>query len=181
MSMLNDEITVLKSVMMQVDKDISMIVVYQYHSEKDEYNKVIRDKSLYRYIARVFKTEDLVKKIQSMNEDANRLTKFKWPDDPSPWYTSAEYPENWKIASWLATKLKKIKSWEDGQQALKGYAKGTKTKPAGVYPEKAYAIDGYQDQAGNLVSLTDKQALLKLVGQNLIKIDRQGKSKIKKN
>lgn len=170
MSMLNDEITVLKSMIIQLDQNISMLVTYQYHTETNESSKVDRSKSRYRYMARVFKTEDLVKKIAWLREDKNRMSKFKWPDDPWPWFISAGYPENWKVADWLATKLKKIKTWEDGQKALAGYKTGTKTKLAGYNEKAKYEIDEYLDNEGNKVSLTDKAALVKLVGKNLIKI-----------
>ena len=117
--------------------------------------------------------DDLVAKIKWMREEANRLLKFKWPDDPWPWYICAGYPENWKIADWLACKLKKIKSWDDGQKTLLGYKTGTKTRVAGFNEKAKYDLDGYLDNDGNQVSLNDKTALLKLVGKNLIKIDNK--------
>ena len=172
MPMLKDEITVVKSMILSLDKDIAMLVTYQYHTEKNEFGKVDRSKSKYRWIARVFKTEDLVKKINWMREDANRLNKFRWPNDPWPWFTSAGYPEHWKIADWLATKLKKIKSWEDGQKFLAGWETQTKHRPAGFNPNAKYEIDGYLDENGKEVSLSDKKALLECVGQNLIKIKK---------
>lgn len=171
--MLKDEITVVKSVMINLDEDTAMLVTYQYHTETNEYSKVDRSKSRYRYMARVFKIEDLVTKIKQMREDANRLSKFKWPNDPWPWYICAGYPENWKVADWLACKLKKIKSWEDGLKVLDGYKTGTKTRVAGFNDKAKYDIEGYVDENGNTVSLIDRDALLKLVGQNLIKVDKK--------
>lgn len=175
MAMLKDEITVVKSVMLSLDQDTAMLVTYQYHTETNEYNKVDRSKSKYRYMARVFKVDDLVTKIKQMREDANRMSKFKWPDDPWPWYICAGYPENWKVADWLACKLKKIKTWEDGQKVLAGYKSGTKTRIAGFNDKAKYDLEGYLDNKGNTVSLTDKDALLKLIGQNLIKVDKKAK------
>lgn len=173
MAMLKDEITVVKSLMLSLDNDTAMLVTYQYHTETNEFSKVDRSKSKYRYMARVFKVEDLIKKIKWMREDANRLSKFKWPDDPWPWYICAGYPENWKVADWLACKLKKIKTWDEGQKMLLGYKTGTKTRMAGFNEKAKYDLEEYLDNDGNKVSLTDKAALLKLVGKNLIKIDKK--------
>ena len=170
MAMLKDEVTVVKSVMLKLDDSTAMLVTYQYHTEKNEYNKVDRSKSKYRWFARVFKIEDLVKKINWMREDANRLSKFKWPDDTWPWYVSAGYPEHWKIADWLMTKYKKMKSWEDGQKVLAGWETGTKHRKEGFNENAKYEVDDYTDSAGNKVSLTDKAAMLAHVGQNLMKV-----------
>ena len=172
MSMLNDEITILKSVAISLDQDTAVLVTFQYHTETNESSKVDRSKSRYRYMARVFKVVDLAKKIQEMRDDANRLSKFRWPDDPWPWYICAGYPENWRVADWLAVKLKKIKTWEDGQKILNGYKTGTKTKMAGYNEKAKYDIDGYLDADGSQVSLADRDALLKLVGHNLIKVKK---------
>lgn len=179
MSMLKDEITILKSLMVSLDNDTAMLVTFQYHTETNEYSKVDRSKSKYRYMVRVFKIEDLVKKIAWMREDANRLNKFKWPDDPWPWYICAGYPENWRVADWLACKLKKIKKWKDGQQLLAGFKPATAKQTAHFNDKAKYELNGYLDKDGNEVSITDRNALLKHVGQNLIKVDtKQKKSKI---
>ena len=171
--MLKDEISVLKSVMISLDPDTAVLVTYQYHTETNEFSKVDRSKSRYRYIARVFKVEDLVKKIKEMREDANRLVKARWPDDPWPWYICAKYPENGYVADWLAVKLKKIKSWEDGQKILSGFQTGTKKRIAGFNEKAKYEIEGYLDKDGNQVSLADKASLLARVGQNLIKVNKK--------
>lgn len=170
MSMLKDETTILKGMMMQLNEEAAVLVTLQYHTERNEFSKVDRSKSKYRWFARIFKLEDLKKKIAWLLDDANRLNKFKWPNDPWPWYVSATYPENYKIASFLATKLKKMKSWEDGQKQLDGWQTGTKKRIADYNPTAKYATEGYQDESGNLVSLKDKDKLISLVGQNLIKL-----------
>lgn len=169
--MLKDEITVVKSVMIKLDDTSAVLVTYQYHTEQNEFSKVDRSKSKYRWMARVFKVDDLIKKISWMREDANRLSKFKWPDDPWPWYVCSGYPEHWKIADWLSTKLKKIKTWEDGQKILAGWENKTKTRPEGYNKNAKYEVDGYLDNDGKPVSLTDKQALLASIGKNLIKVN----------
>lgn len=180
MAMLKDEATILKSLMIKLNDDTAMLVTYQYHSERDEYNKVDRSKTQYRWFARIFKIEDLANKIKWLYEDANRLSKFKWPDDPWPYYITAKYPENYVIARWLATKLKKIKSWEDGQKMLSGYTAKTKKHAGGYNFNAEYRIDGYKDANGQEVSLTDREALLARVGQNLMapRISTQEKKEI---
>ena len=173
MAMLKDEITVVKSVMINLDTDIAMLVTYQYHVELDPTDpagkKKDRSKSKYRYLARVFKTDDLVKKINELRDDKNRLNKFRWPDDKWSWYVCAGDSDNWKVADWLSVKFKKAKSWDDGQKILAGWQTGTKHRIAGFNENAKYEIDGYQDDAGNIVSLSDRAALLKLVGKNLMK------------
>lgn len=177
MAMLKDEITVVKSVMMNLDTDTAMLVTYQYHVEADPSDpagkKKDRSKSKYRYLARVFKTDDLVKKINELHDEKNRLNKFKWPDDTWPWYICAGYSDNWKVADWLATKLKNIKTWEEGQKILSGWQSGTKTRLAGINEKAKYEVDGYLDNDGNQVSLTDLDTLKKLVGKNLMKVDKK--------
>ena len=173
MSMLKNEISVLKSIMISLDDKTAMLVTRQYHTEPNEFGKVDRSKSRYRWMARVFKLENLIKKIQWMREDTNRLNKFKWPDDPWPWYICAGYPENWKVADWLMIKIKKMKSWEDGQKVLAGWENATKNRTARYNKTAAYAVDGYLDNSGKQVSLTDKKTLLECVGQNLIKVDEK--------
>ena len=133
--MLKDEIAVVKSVMMSLDTDTTLLVTYQYHVELDPTDpagkKKDRSKSKYRYLARVFKTEDLRKKIIELRDDKNRLNKFRWPDDKWPWYICAKYSDNSTVSDWLMTKFRKIKSWEDGQKILAGWQNGTKTRIAG--------------------------------------------------
>lgn len=179
MPMLKDEITVVKSLIISLndDNDTNMmdgdaiLVTRQYHTEPNEFGKVDRSKSKYRWMARVFKVKDLVAKINWMREDANRLNKFKWPDDPWPWHVCSGYPEHWKIADWLTTKLKKIRTWEEGQMFLKGWETKTKHRDAGYNDNAKYDVDGYLDKDGNSVSLTDRNALRARIGQNLIKVD----------
>ena len=167
--MLKDEVSILKSLMIRLDDNTAFVVTYQYHTERNEYGKVDRSKSKYRWFARVFKIDNLINKIKWLCEDANRLNKFKWPNDPWPWYTCAKYPENYSIASWLSTKYKKIYSWEDGQKILNGWETKTANREGGYNTSAKYEIDDYLDESGNIVSLSDKNALMKRVGQNLIK------------
>ena len=173
MSMLKDEIQNIKTLLISLDSSTAVLVAYQYHTETNEYSKVDREKSRYRYIARVVKLDDLASTIKDLSSDAKRLVKFKWPDDPWPWYTADKYPEGWKIASWLNTKLKKIRSWEDGQKILAGWKNKTAHKPEGFNASAKYEVDGYLDSDGNSVSLTDRDTLLKYVGKNLIKVIRK--------
>lgn len=172
MAMLNDEIEILKSLMIQLNDETAVLVTKQYHVECNDHSKIDRSKSMYRWMARVFKIEDLKSKIKWMMDDANRNVKFKWPNDKWPWYVKAKYPENYYVAEWLACKLKKMKSWDDGQKFLAGYQTKTKKRAAQFNKNAAYAIDGYLDEAGNTISLSDKNALLACVGQNLMKTSK---------
>ena len=180
MSMLKDEVSVLKSVMVQLDSETAVLVSLQYHVEPGENGKTDRSKSKYRWLARVFKLADLKSKIEWCYRDENRLNRFKWPDDPDPWYICAGGDsENRRIGDWLATKLKKIQTWENGLKTLDGWETKTKKRQAGYNASAKYDTDDYLDPAGNKVSLKDKDELLKHVGQNLYKT-RLMKSKLPK-
>lgn len=170
MSMLKDEIAILKSVMISIDDDTAVLATLQYHTEENPTTgKLDRSKSKYRWLARVFKLEDLKAKIKWCMQDENALAKFKWPDDNSPWWICAANDSNNKtIGKWLATKLKKIKKWDDGQLLLNGWQPKTASRKEGRYNTAAkYEITGYITDAGETVSLDDKEALLKNVGKNL--------------
>lgn len=170
MAMLPDEISLLKSVMVEVEPGTALLVTMQYHTEPNSLGKTDRSKSKYRWMARVFKIEDLKKKIDWLYEDANRLNRFKWPNDPWPYFICANDSENGRIADWLSVKLKKLRSWEDGQKILKGWETQTAKRAAGYNLAAKYETEDYLDESGNKVSLTDKDALLARVGQNLWKL-----------
>ncbi len=167
MSMMkSDEMQIVKCVSMKVSDDIALLATLQYHTEKNDQGKVDRSKSTYRWLARIEKIEDIKKRIADMKSDANRLSSWTWPDDPT-WNGKifTKDSTNYVGASWLETKLKKLVSWEDGQKQLNGFKRCLNE----VKPSAKYETEGYQDPDGNEVSLTDREALLKLVGKNVWK------------
>lgn len=180
-AMLKDEIAILKAVMMQVDDNTAMLVTLQYHTEKNpDTGKLDRSKSYYRWLARVFKLDDLKAKIKWCMQDENALAKFKWPGDTSPWWICAANDSNNKtIGKWLNTKLKKLKTWNDGQLALKGWQSKTAKREAGYNEAAKYETEGYLTESGSTISLTDQKAILENVGKNLIYVC-QMKSKMAK-
>ena len=178
MSMMKpDEMQIVKCVSMKVSDNIALLVTWQYHTEKTDQGKVDRDKSTYRWLARVEKIEDIKKRIADMKSDAKRLEPWTWPDDPS-WKGKIFTKDSTNAvgASWLETKLKKLEDWESGLKHLNGFKKCLND----YKPSAKYELEGYLDPDGNEVSLTDREALLKLVGKNLykpvLKKERKGKS-----
>ena len=174
--MKKDEITILKSMMLNLDDVNALIVALQYHSEIHEdglkQGKTDRSKTRYRWIARTVKIEDLKKKIIEMSDDTNALVKYKWPDDPSDWYTAiGSGSDNIEIASWLAMKLKKIKKWDDGLKAFDGWETKTKTHEARQNAKAKYETEDFEDPTapGVKISLKDKATLLKNIGHTFIK------------
>ena len=179
MAMLKDESQLLKSLMVRVDDNTILLVTEQYHTERNDLGKVDRSKSKYRWLARVFSNDSLRNLISELYDDANRLNRFRWPKDPDPWYICGDNSStNGVIASWLSIKLKKIMTWEDGMKKLDGWETKTALREAGYNLSAAYDTEDYTDENGQLVSLKDKDALLKRVDQTLYKV-RVLKSKSK--
>jgi len=170
MAMLKDEIQLLKSIMIRLDQNHVLLVTDWYHTEKNDMGKTDRSKSKYRWLARVFTDDELKKMISTMYDDANRMNRCRWPNDPDPWYLCVGNDStNGVVANWLAIKYKKVKTWEDGLKLLHGWETKTKNRDAGYNLAASYDIVDYLDESGNKVSLEDKDTLLKLVGQNLYK------------
>lgn len=170
MAMLKDESALLKSIMLRIDDNNILLVTEQYHTEPNEFGKTDRSKSKYRWLARVFTNDSLKTFIDTLYDDANRLNRFRWPNDPDPWYICAGNDStNGVIARWLETKLKKIKSWDDGLKFLDGWETATKKREAGYNLAAKYETEDYLDEDGNKVSLKDKDTLLKNVNKTLYK------------
>ena len=168
--MLKDEIQVIKAVMMELDNDNVVLVTQQYHTETNpETNKVDRAKSLYRWVARPMTKDSLKKMIAGYLDDANRLNRGKWPDDKLDFFLCiGNGSENWRIGNFFQNKLKKLRTWEYGQKVINGWEAKTANRDEGYNPSAKYVIEGYVADNGDKISLTDKDALLKHIGENLI-------------
>jgi hypothetical protein len=170
MAMLKDESQLLKSVMIKVDDSTILLVTEQYHTEKNDFGKVDRSKSKYRWLARVFNVDELKQYIFDLYDDSKRLERYRWPKDPDPWYICNDNDStNGTIANWLSLKLKKAMTWENGIKKLDGWETKTVCRDAGYNLSAAYDTEDYIDENGQLVSLKDKDALLKRVNQTLYK------------
>lgn len=155
-----DEMSILKAVSIKLDDETVFINTLQYHTEKGD-----RSKSRYRWLGRVQKIDVIKSKITELRQDANRLNPWKWPDDPS-WDGKIMYTDsdNLHASMWLRSKLMKVVDWDLGQKLLNGYDK----KHNSYNESKKYDMTAYNTASGT-VDLTDKEALKKLVGQNLWK------------
>lgn len=161
-----DEMSILKCVSMKLDDNTAMLVTLQYHVEKNDAGKNDRAKSRYRYLVRINTIDAIKNAIADFKKDENKNNKWMWPNDPS-WdgCICTKDSINAVAAEWLRMKLHKLVDFDTGIKLLNGWKK-TKNE----YNVKAkYDITGYTTEAGETIDLTDKDALLKLVGQNLVK------------
>ena len=170
--MKKDEATLLKSLMIELDDSTVLLATQQYHTEPRESDgKPDREKSRYIWIARVMAKDDVQSMAKWCWADENRLNRWRWPNSDSfwPFYVLAGGDDNRAAATWLLNKLKKIMTWEDGIKQIYGWKKETKSHPVGEYVKKAmYVHDSYKADNGDILDLTDKEALLKHIGQNLV-------------
>lgn len=170
--MKKDEATMLKSLMVELDDNNVLLVTHQYHTEPRESDgKPDREKSRYIWISRVMAKDDVKKLAAWCWADENRLGRWKWPslDKAWPFYICTTGDDCKAAGSWLLTKLNKIVSWKDGIKQIYGWKKETKGHPVGEYSKKAmYVHEGYTADNGDVVDLTDREALLKHIGQNLV-------------
>ena len=170
MSMRKDEMEMLKAVSMKVGDNHIMIVTEQYHAEKTDDGKRNPQKSMYRWFAKVLSIDEWQAKIDDMFSDEKRLERYKIPNDNLDYYlTCNKDSTNYSIANWLENKVKKAKSWEDGQKILKGYKNKTANHDALYNPGAVYPVEGYKAENGDLINITDVDALIKHAGQNLVK------------
>ena len=167
--MLADEIQVVKAVSIEVDPNTVLVASLQYHTESSpDTGKVDRSKSMYRWSGFVMTKDALKAEIQNRMSDENRLKRGKWLNEKLSYYFCiGNDSTNSTIANWLNLKMKKIVPWEMGQKFLKGWKNKTSSTAEGFYPNAAYRIDGYVCDDGAVVSLDDKEALLKHVNQTM--------------
>ena len=170
MAMLKDEVSVVKAVMMEVTDNVIFLVNEHYHTEVNpETGKIDRSKSFYRWVGRADTKENYRKLIAWYMDDSRRLERGKWPDEPTPYFFCVgKGSENWRIGNYFETKMKKLRSWEDGQKRLHGWETKTVNRDCGYNPGALYVIEGYKDPDGNVVDILSKEEVLKHVGQNLI-------------
>ena len=168
----NDIMSILKAGTIKIDDETVMIVSEQYHVEAGSNGKKYESsKSVYRFVARVEKLEDIKARIAWCLDEKNRLAKATWPNDDFPWNIAVGTDSsNYGLGNWLFTKIRptKMMDWETGQKFLKGWKKQTANTPEHVNPKAAYQIENYKSESGDLVSLDNKEALLKHIGQNLV-------------
>lgn len=172
MELKSDEMGILKGTAVKLDDNTILLVTMQYHTERDpQTGKVDRSKSRYRWLARVDTTANFQTMAAEMKQDANRLNPWRWPDDPS-WTGSIVYTDSGNLigSRWYTMKLKKAVDWDTGLKIFNGFKPALEAKGQDPYNAKAkYDVDGYTLPDGTTISLTDKEALLAHVGQNLVK------------
>ena len=165
--MLRDEIALLKSMMVELDDDNVLLITMQYHVEEGANGKIDRSKSLYRWIGRAMSKAEVESTIARCFEDKNRLTKFTWPGDKLSYYLCiGNGSECYLAGKWLKTKLNKLRSWDYGVKVMNGWSPATKTKPESYNDNAKYVVDGYTCDNGDVISILDREALLKHIGQN---------------
>lgn len=168
--MKKDEMAILKALMVKLDNDDNgyvMLVANRYHTEFGDNGKINRDKSRYEYIAKVMKHNDWVALINECMDDSRRLETFAWENDDWHIFVNKD-STNYAVGKWFINKLKKPYSWDDGMKVLHGWKKGTAKRVEGFAPKDAYATSEYKALDGELISIEDKDAVLKHVGELLI-------------
>lgn len=181
--MQRDEIEIMRAMSAYLDKDTILVLTYQYHTEKDPADPAgqrnDRSKSRYRMLGRIMRKSDMEEAVYRLHKDENAMAPWIWPDDPG-WKGKIlyMYDSNQKaFSNWLRLKLKKAVDWESALKILRGYKKDSKAKFAKNTPESAkyvklnpnsaYPTEGYSCSDGSTVSLTDREALLGKVNQNV--------------
>ena len=188
--MKTDEMEIVRALSVKLNEDTVFTLTYQYHTEKDEMDpagkKNDRSKSCYRMLGRVMKIKDMEAEVMRLHQPENRLGAWKWPDDPD-WKGSILYAKdasNEGQSNWLRNKVKKAVSWEEGLRIMAGYKKdvrlanelkkkGKRADPEEIYsvftPNAVYDVKEYSCSDGSVIDVTDKEALLDKVGQNVWK------------
>lgn len=181
MAMMQDEMEILWAASTKLDEDTLFVLTYQYHTEKDPDDprgrKTIKDRSRYRMLGRIERLPDLEAKMADLRRDENRLSPWKWPGDPG-WGGRILYSNdstNSGRSNWIRLKINKALPWDDFLHLCRGFKKDTdKSSPTYrrfVVPSPSAARDmkGYSCSDGSVVDVDDREALLKLVGQNVVK------------
>ena len=176
-----DEMEILRAASAKLDPETVFVMTYQYHTEKDPDDpngkKKLRAKSRYRMLGRIEKLQDLEAKMAELRRDENRLSPWKWPDDPS-WDGKILYAKDASSAgrsNWIRLKINKALSWDNMLLLRQGCKKDTdkKSRTFGQYvvmtPGAAYDTKGYTCSNGDVIDIDDKEALLAHVGQNVWK------------
>ena len=173
--MRKDEMEIIKAVSMKVGENHIMIATEQYHAEKTDEGKRNQKKSMYRWFAKVLTKEEWQAKLDDMFSDKKRLERYKIPNDTLDYYLACNKDStNYAIANWIQTKLKKVVSWEDGQKRLTGFKNKTDKHNEFYNKGAVYELSGYKAENGDIIDITDADALIKHAGQNLIKYTKGG-------
>lgn len=181
MAMKQDEMEILRAASTKLDPETVFVMTYQYHTEKDpddpQGKKNLRAKSRYRMLGRIERLSDLEAKMAELRRDENRLSPWKWPDDPS-WDGKILYAKDASAAgrsNWIRLKINKAVEWDNMLLLMQGFKKDTdkSSRMFGQYvvrnPGAAYDVKGYTCSNGDVIDIDDKEALLAHVGQNVWK------------
>lgn len=181
MAMMANEMEILRALSAKLDDETLFVMTYQYHTVKDPSDpkgrKTIRSQSRYRMLGRVERISGLEAKMAELRKDENRLSPWKWPDDPS-WDGKILYAKDSTSAgraNWIRLKIAKALEWEDALARMAGFKKDTdpKSPTYGKYAVKTagaeYDLKGYSCSDGSTIDLDDRTALLQRAGQNIWK------------
>ena len=181
MAMKQDEMEILRAASAKLDPETIFVMTYQYHTEKDpddpQGKKNLRAKSRYRLLGRIERVQDLEAKMAELRRDENRLSPWKWPDDPS-WDGKILYAKDASAAgrsNWIRLKINKAVEWDTMLLLMQGFKKDTdkSSRPFGQYvvrsPGAADDTKGCTCSNGDVIDSDEKDAVLAHVGQNVWK------------
>ena len=179
--MKQEDMEILRAASARLNPSTLFVITYQYHTEKDPTDpkgrRTVKAASRYRMLGRIEKIADLEAKMAELRRDENRLSPWKWPDDPS-WAGNMLYSKDATSggrSNWIRLKINKAVSWENLLLLMQGFKKDTDkdSRTFGQYvvrtPGAAYDTKGYSCSDGGVVDIDDREALLAHVGQNVWK------------
>ena len=174
-----DEMTLLKSTSFKLNDDVVALLMYQYHTERNEFGKVDHSKSKYRYLLVIDTIANFKALAQRLLSDECRMERFQWPNDYEKWYLYYGHGRTEEIGNWLNKQMKRANAWEKGQKVLEGWS-FTATNPEGSFsPTSMYHTDNYVNAKGETISITDLDTMLKHIGETFIRQKTEESSKKK--
>ena len=155
---------ILRAASAKLDPETVFVMTYQYHTEKDPDDpngkKKLRAKSRYRMLGRIEKLQDLEAKMAELRRDENRLSPWKWPDDPS-WDGKILYAKDASSAgrsNWIRLKINKAVSWDNMLLLMQGVKKDTKKDSRTFEYRKSIGIRRVTDKTNRFDVTRDSEA-----------------------
>lgn len=157
-----NEISLMKGVMTKLNDDIVFTLGYFVHTEPHA-----RDKSVYLYLGRIDKLDDIKAEAAEMLKDEHRLENWTWPGLQN--FNAVVYDN--KItkargAAWIQTKIKKAVDFDEFVKILDGWKETKKEYNANA----KYASEDYVADNGQVINdlRLSHDVLLSLVGHTII-------------
>lgn len=170
-TMKKDEMSILKSIMIRLDENdndpVLMLVAHRYHTERGDNGKIDKAKSEYQFIMKAMKQSDW-QKVIDLAHGQTMLEQFTWENDKWHLFVNKD-STNYAVGKWIYNKSQKLVDWEMGLKLLGGWKKATAKRVENVSVKDAYPTDEYVAPDGEKISIIDKEAVLKHIGELCIR------------